>query len=551
MSSASTGQRDASSAPSPREPESQSAPPAPGRPATARSGGWPALAAKYLPVAVPAAVMLVLGVWGLPRQNAMGNDEIVTKFAARLSLGQLARMVFLHTDIFHALYYLIMHVWVVLGDSPTILRIPSLIAMVAAVALAAHVGRRLSGSAWTGLCAGLVMALTPSITFYAQTARSYAMVVFCALAATLALVRALEAEAAGAARERVLRRWLVYAGLITLCGYMNEICLTVLAAHAVTVLLDRPARRVIVNWVRAAAGGAALVLPIAVISWRERAADAWITRPHLHDVGVLFHDYFGATNLVAVFLLLCALVALLPAGRPAWWRSSGISLPSVAAPLLVVPCGLVFLESLVGKPIYVDRYVLFCETGAALLAGAGVTRIGGWLGQRIAGQIGDGADRRLLGATSLVTGAVVCLGVLLLQLGPQQRARTPLTRQFDYGTPARYVGARERPGDGILFFNSFYRKIRLGYPQDFRDTADFAMRESPGQSATLNGFDKPFSAVRPLMLRYQRIWVVGRVPSARVSNPSIRGEGDLLISRFTRVAERKFKGMIVTLWVRR
>jgi mannosyltransferase len=554
MSSARTGQRDA--APAPREPEGQSVPPASGGPARVRSGGWPAIAARYLPVAVPAAVMTVLGVWGLPRQNAMGNDEVVTRYAAKLSLGQLARMVFLHTDIFHALYYLFMHVWVVLGTSPTIIRIPSLIAAVATVALTAHVGRRLTGSGWAGLFTGLVMALTPSTSFYAQTARSYTMVTLCVVGATLALVRALEAEAAGLARERILRRWLLYAGLVALGGYLNEISLSVLVGHAVTVLLARPGRQVLRNWLVAGAAGAALVLPVVIISILQRSAASWIARPHLHDLGVLFHDFFGATNLVAVCLFACAVVAVLPSGRPPWWRSGGVSLPSVSAPLLVIPAGLVFIESLVAKPLYADRYVLYCEVGAALLAGAGIDRIGQgvarWLGRRWIGrQLGDPADRRVLVATSLVAVVVLAAGGLLLQLNSQQRARTPFTRQFDYGSPARFVGARERPGDGVLFFNAFYRKIRLGYPSDFRYTTDFAMSVSPARSATLNGFDKKFSAVRPIMLRYDRIWVVGRAPSAYVANASIRAEGELLISRYTRVAYRKFRGMVVTLWVQR
>jgi mannosyltransferase len=525
--------------------------------------------------------MAVLAVWGLPRQNAMGNDEIVTLYASKLGLGQLARMVFSHTDIFHALYYLFMHFWVVLGTSPTVIRIPSVIAAVAAVALAAHTGRRLSGSAWTGLFAGLIMALTPSTSFYAQTARSYTMVTLCVLGSTLALVRALEAEAAGQDRAGVIRRWLAYAVLIALAGYLNELALAVLAGHAVTVLLavsparlrgaqgrplpsslvprssvqaaprpsgsPRPARRAMIDWAAAGAAGAALVLPVVIISFLQRSAASWITRPHLHDVGVLFHDSFGATTLVSVFLLACAIIAVLPAGRPAWWSRGGISLPSVAAPLLVIPAGLVFVESLVGKALYADRYVIYCEAGAALLAGAGLDRIGQWLGRLL----GGAADRRALAGTSLVTGAVVCLGVLLLQLGPQHRARTPLTRQFDYGTPARYVGARAQPGDGVLFFNDFYRKIRLGYPRDFRNITDFAMAVSPAKSATLNGLDKPFAVVRPLMLSYRRIWVVGRAPSAHVANPAIRSEGELLMSRYTRSAERKFRGMVVTLWVRR
>src|SRR5262249_22216861 len=194
-------------------------------------------------IAVPAVTMTVLGIWGLPRHNAMGNDEIVTQFAARLPLGTLARMVFLHTDIFHALYYLFMHVWVVLGSSATVIRVPSLIAAVAAVALTAHVGRRLSGSGWTGLLAGMVMALTPSTSFYAQTARSYTIVTLVVLGSTLALVRALEAEAAGADRRRIIRRWLLYAVLIAVGGYLNEIALAVLVAHPVTAAPAPPRPR--------------------------------------------------------------------------------------------------------------------------------------------------------------------------------------------------------------------------------------------------------------------------------------------------------------------
>ena len=81
-----------------------------------------------------------------------------------------------------------MHFWVAVGSSPAVLRIPSVAAMTVAVALVAVLTRRLTGSGWAGLFAGLVMALTPMISFYAQTARSYAMVLACVVAATLVLV---------------------------------------------------------------------------------------------------------------------------------------------------------------------------------------------------------------------------------------------------------------------------------------------------------------------------------------------------------------------------
>jgi mannosyltransferase len=139
----------------------------------------------------------------------------------------------------------------------------------------------------------------------------------------------------------------------------------------------------------------------------------------------------------------------------------------------------------------------------------------------------------------------------VLQIGPQQRARTPESRLFDYGDPAFYIRAHARPGDGVLFFIWFFRKSRLGYPEDFRNTTDFALAVSPQRSGTLNGFDKPPDVVRRLMLGYQRIWVVGRQLSDDVAAPVIRAEGELLMSRFRLITERHYKRITVTLWQQR
>jgi hypothetical protein len=77
------------------------------------------------------------------------------------------------------------------------------------------------------------------------------------------------------------------------------------------------------------------------------------------------------------------------------------------------------------------------------------------------------------------------------------------------------------------------------------------MAVSPERAGTFNGINKPAGEVRSLMPGYRRIWVVGRAPSAHVSSPAIRGEGELLMSGYTLIAERQFKGILVTLWLRR
>jgi len=496
-------------------------------------------AARYAPAGAAALAMVVLGWWGLARGSAMGNDEVATRWAALLSLRDLAHLLN-NQDAVHGLYYLLMHWWAAVGSSPEVLRIPSVLAMTVAVAIVALLTRRLTGSGWAGLFAGLVMALTPMISFYAQTARSYAMVLACVVAATLVLVRALDAEAAGDARQRAVRWWLGYGALVVAGGYLNEMSLLMLAAHAVTVLVARPGRTVLRRWALTAAVSVVLVAPLILISVREDGAVTWIPRPGLTALRVLFHDYFGSTTGIALLLLACAVLAVLPAAAPAWWRG-GVSLPSVAAPLLVVPALVLILESLTARPLYVDRYVLYGEAGAAMLAGAGLWRAGQWLQGRFGSRPG------LL----WVPGVAVCVCVLVLQLAPQHRIRTPASRLFNFGGPSQYVAANAHQGDGVMFFGNLFRKARLGYPQDYTKTTDFGMAESPQQAGTFRGRDKQFPAVHPLMLDYQRIWVIGRVPSPQLPDPLLRAESVVLKQDFRQVAERRFKGIVVTLWQRR
>jgi mannosyltransferase len=550
--------------PAPAGPGGGSAPPPAADATRPPAAGWAATAGAFAPAVVVAAAMVALGWWGIARSGSMGNDEVATYWAARLSLRQLAHLL-RHQDAVHGFYYLLIHGWMAVGTTPVIMRVPSVIAMTVAAVLIVIIGRRLSGSGWVGLFAGLIMVLTPSISFYAQTARSYAMVFACVLGSTLALIYALETEAAGGPgaatghrRPRLGHRWLIYGGLVALGGYLNEMSLLVLAAHAVTVGLARYGRPAVERWAAAAAGGAVLVAPLLLVSIAQHGAIGWIPPPSVTDLRILVQDYFGAETVVTVGVAFCAVVALLPplsqpgtwrrpgargpAGKrpePAWWRSGGVSLPSVAAPLLVVPAAILIVESILLHPLYVDRYVLYGEAGAALLAGAGLHRIGQWLSHKT-------------GRPVLVwaPGVIACLCVLVLELAPQHHVRTPGSRAYDYGGPSHYVGLHARPGDGIIFFGRFYRKARLGYPADFRKTSDFAMAESPARAGNFQGTDKPFSATLPLMLHYRRIWLYGGRPFVRHTG-LLEDEAVALRQHFTLIARRQFRGILVTLWQRR
>ncbi|MGH3277310.1 MAG: hypothetical protein ACRDNZ_23655, partial [Streptosporangiaceae bacterium] len=339
------------------------------------------------------------------------------------------------------------------------------------------------------------------------------------------------------------RWWLAYGGLIAVSGYLNELALLVLAAHAATVVLARYGRVTVRRWAGAAIAGVVLVAPVIAVSSRQTDAVTWIPRPDLGALRLQFHDYFGTSIVVAVVLLACIAVVLLPPLRrggpaPAWWRGGGISVQAAAAPLLVIPVTLLIAESLVARPFYVDRYVLYGEAGAALLAGAGLHRIGQWLGERLSWR-----------ALVAVPGVLLVLSALALQLGRQRVDRAPRSREFDFGGPSRYIGAHARPGDGVLYLGAFFRKASLGYPADFRAVRDFGVAVPPVVAGTFQGTNKPFSVVLPIMARYQRIWVIGR--PVLTSNPRglMRSESLELLQHFTQAGLVQFHGMTVSLWV--
>jgi mannosyltransferase len=504
--------------------------------------------AEVLALLIGPAVLAGLGAWGLARDGAYGNDEAATRWASLLPLHALFHLLG-HLDAVHALYYLGMHVWVVFGSGPVALRLPSLLAAAATSGVVTALGRRLSGSTIVGVIAGLLYAISPFVMFYAQTARSYAIVSLVVAITTTVFVRALDAEREDAARSVVVRRWIAYAVLVALAGWLNEIALLAVGAHAVTLLVTGYPWRARWHWLTAAVLGGAAVLPLFKISYGEKShvAAGHVSVQAIHH---LFGSFFGPYPSALVVTIGCAVVALLPtaharaalADHPPLevWRDRGpVGVASVALPLLLIPPTLLIVESAISTPLFISRYLLYCVTGAVLLVAHGAHRI----------------SCKLLASREpawiWVPGIALVIFVLVVQLSDAQRIRTPGSRERDFGAPAAYVGANARPGDGVLFFTSFFRMVELGYPADFRVARDVAVGQTPLASGTFRGINAPFAIAAPRILACDRIWVVGDRPRDPSLGPLYVQERDLLFRNFVPLGPREFRGVDVTLWARR
>ncbi|WP_446220798.1 glycosyltransferase family 39 protein [Micromonospora sp. IBHARD004] len=182
---------------------------------------------RWLVWLAPVLLTLLVTLTGLTRAQ-LWRDELATWSAATRPVGDLLRLAGT-IDAATGPYYLLMHGWTALfGDSATALRLPSALAMAAAAGLTARLGERLV-DARVGLLAGLLLAVLPGTSRYAQEARPYALATLLAVLATLLLVEAL--------RRPTWTRWAGYAAAVAVLGLTHLIALTLLAAHAVAVLL--------------------------------------------------------------------------------------------------------------------------------------------------------------------------------------------------------------------------------------------------------------------------------------------------------------------------
>ncbi|HEX2771078.1 MAG TPA: glycosyltransferase family 39 protein, partial [Micromonosporaceae bacterium] len=192
---------------------------------------------------LPTILTLVLG---LVRTTWPGQSstELDTWALAQRPWSE-ARQLLDQLDPLSAPYALAMNLWAhALGTGDFVLRLPALLAMAGATALLAKLGANLMGPR-AGFVAGLLFAVLPTTSRYAQDIGPYALAGFLGTAATVLLVRAFN--------RRAVLNLLAYAPVVGLLGLVSLPALALLVGHAVAVLAMR--RRLAATWFVAALVG--------------------------------------------------------------------------------------------------------------------------------------------------------------------------------------------------------------------------------------------------------------------------------------------------------
>jgi len=376
----------------------------------------------------PALLTLILGFYQSGRPELWRDELASWSFASRPVPALLATVQL--SGATQAAYYLTLHYWIALaGASATAMRSISVLAMAAAAACVACAGRRLAGTQ-AGLAAGLVFAVVPSTSRYAQEVRYYAPQVLLAAVATLLLLRAVDRPSAG--------RWSAYAASLAALGYLDITALVLISGHAAWTALrwqqagaDDTRDRRLLWFIPAVGGAAAACLPMIIAGASQQAGQLyWLTRPGL---GLGFLARFCA-NLcysipVAVALIVLGVIAWAVSWRLAAFCTAGALLPVVA----------VWIISQGPQSYFWPRYLLYTVISWALLAGIALSKV----------------------KPPAAVAAVVVLGLLgagdqaaIRERGAHNWAAYPAAAgpgYPDYAAAAAYVAAHDQAGDGIVY----------------------------------------------------------------------------------------------------
>lgn len=321
-----------------------------------------------------------------------------------------------------------------LGDDTVTVRLPSLVAGVAAVPATYWLGRRAVGRP-AALAGAAIVALSSTAIFYSDEARAYAVT---ALLVTVALAALLEACDRGGRRWWVVV-WAASAGAIY-CHYTAALPLAAAFAWFLWARRDR---------LRPLLATAAAV-GIAYLPWVPSfGTDSLLGGDYLSAESVVRftarllpgHPYVPLPELpgtpwaallgVSVAAGLAFLVARARRGEAP--RRPSPELVLLLAAVALTPAGLL-LYSLLGTDIYQPRYLLVVLAPLALLLGALLTAPPGRLG------------------IATAAAALVAVGA-----GGASTAFDPDDRRPAYRQAAEHVEERLRPGDGLaevpLFLN--------------------------------------------------------------------------------------------------
>lgn len=351
-------------------------------------------------------------------------DEAATISAATRSIPQLWDLIG-HIDVVHGLYYLGMHGWFAVFPATEFWsRFSSCLAIGGAAAGVVVLGRQFSGRT-VSVCAGVLFAMLPRVTWAGIEARSYSWSTLAAVWLTVLLITAIRRD------HRAL--WAAYGALLVVSTVLNIYVVLIVIPHAAALALlgNRRAR---VRWAVVSTIAVLIVVPFILWCRSQSFQVGWISPLGLHTVTeVVLEQYFDhsvAFALVAAAMLIAPLVV----SRLRPTDSAIRRLVVIAAVWVVAPTAVLLVYSAVAQPLYYPRYLCLTTPAMALLLAVCVVAVA--------------RSREWITAALAVFALAATPNYITVQRGPYAK------EGMDFSQVADVIAAHSSPGDCIVFDNT-------------------------------------------------------------------------------------------------
>lgn len=411
-----------------------------------------------------------------------------------------------------ALYYLLLHWWLPVGDDEAAIRSLSALCTTLAVLPLWAIGRQLADR-WTASLGAVLFATNAFLVARAaQEARGYGLTVLVTTSASYLFVRAIDRDSP--------RAWAAYTVAGALAMYTHYFAVWVLLAHFIAGMAHSERRRAVLLSQMAMTP---LVAPLIVPVFTTQHI-TWIPPLTLDRVisGLVDLAGRGGRALLIVYALACTWALLAPSRRGAYGsEAKAVRSRWFLVSWLATPMVMTLLLSL-WRPIFVPYYLLICIPPAALLAATGIMSL------------------RAIWFRAAAAGLLTGLSAIALQDWYGGRYL-----KEDWRGASSWVLAQAQPGDGIIFEAPYVRVAFEYYLQRapagrglltpvFPSTPWHTWREPSLDRSRFD--DEPVSDLDGR----RRLWVIVNRALVKGSEPAAEWRPAALERKSCRTRERQF-----------
>jgi mannosyltransferase len=430
--------------------------------AVAADDSPPARRGRLFDPLVVALLTAVVSGAGASRPSLWFDEGATISASASRSLSELWRLLG-HIDAVHGLYYLVMHGWfAVFPPTEFWSRVPSCLAVGLAGAGVVVFTKQFS-TRTIAVCAGVVFAILPRVTWAGVEARSYAFTAAAAIWLTVLLITAI--------RRNKWGLWLLYAVALMLSILLNIYLVLLVPTYAVVTPVVERRKPIVVWWAATSAAAVAALTPFMFFAHGQKFQVGWLSHLNWHNaLDVLLHQFFDNSVPFAILaaVVLLAAIAFRLTGR--WTGDRDSKLLIVCATWIVVPTAVSLIYSAF-EPFYYPRYLFFTTPAMAVILAVCIVAIA--------------SKPRWIAAVLVLLTAAAFPNYLLSQ-------RQPYAKEgWDYSQVADVISTHAAPGDCLLVDNTVgwlpgpIRALLATRPAAFRPLVDVGRGQRGPERGTL------------------------------------------------------------------